>query len=642
MLFQLLGPLEIHDGEAVSRPGAGKAATVLATLLLHRNVWVAVDRIVDVVWPEHAAPPSAEANLKTYVWQLRRILPAGPAGPRIERRPGAYRLRVAPGEVDTDRVDALAAEAARADPALAVERLRAALALWRGRAFEGLHGPGLDAAATTWEERRIELTARLADRLSRAGQGAEAVATLRALTVDAPLREQTWSRLVLALHATGHRADALAAYRRARHLLRTELGVEPGPALAEAHRAVLAASEAARDDLPRDVPLTGRTAELARLRRIAAGDAPVVVIDGLIGVGKTAFAVHAAHRLADGYPDGRLFVPVGTAPPEAILTRLLRALDPSIGSTVDGPTSTVDVPGRSLVDGRIATTDAVAADGRSAAMDADAGAAAVDVLAARWRAALRGRRVLLVLDDVADGDRLAPLLPAAPGCLTLVTTGRRDWHPDGAARMTLHPLGDGDAALVLRSALAAHSATRPGRDADAAVAAIVRRCAGLPAALGDVAARSAVRPQWTVRRLAEEVARDPGPMFGERVRRSVATATRRLDGPALAAWHALARLPAAFGAVAAARILRTTPAAARAALETLVDRGLLEPLPHDAYRAHPALLPARRRPAPADLAVVVGTPPDKAQQSGRHSCKIGAAGRAGSVAATLPTGGTLR
>jgi DNA-binding SARP family transcriptional activator len=547
MLFHLLGPVEIHDAGTVSRPGSGKAAVVLATLLLHRNVWVAVDRLVDVVWPEHAAPPSAEANIKTYVSQLRRVVPAHPDGPRIERRPGAYRLRVTTGELDTDRVDSLAASAARAtaegDPGTAVDLLRAALRLWRGRAFEGLHGSGFDVVSTTFEEQRITLTERLTDLLVRVGRGAEAVVTLRALTVDAPLREQTWSRLVLALHATGHRGEAIATYRRAHRLLTTELGLEPGPALTEAHRLIRAAAPV-HDELPRDVPVAGRDDVLARVCRIATGTAPVVVVDGLVGVGKTAFAVHAAHRLAPGYPDGRFFVALGTGAvgPGSVLRRLLRAIGVPPAETPSD----------------------------------------VEAMAALWRVHLRRRRVLVVLDDAVDGAQVAPLLPGAPGSLTLVTTGRRDWHPDGAARVSLRPLGDADATALVRSAAG-------GRCTASAVASVVGRCGGLPAALRDVTARLLVRPHWTVQRLVDEFDDDPGRVLSDSVRRSVDTATRGLDGPALSAWHALADLPPDFAPQTAARILGLPLFATRTALDTLVERGLLEATPADGYRSHVVL-----------------------------------------------------
>jgi DNA-binding SARP family transcriptional activator len=601
MLFHLLGPLEIHNGAAVIRPGAGKASTVLALLLLHRNVWVPVDRLIETAWPEHAAPPSAEANLKTYVWQLRRMLPPCGDGPRIERRPGAYRLRVAPGELDLDTVETLAAH----------DRLSEAVGLWRGRAFEGFYGAGFDEAATTVEDRRTELVERLADQQIAHGHGSDAIATLRALTADAPLRERAWSRLILALHTNGRRGDALATYRRARDILATELGVGPGPALTEAHRLIHApAGDPAHDDLPRDLPLAGREAALAAVRRAAAGAAPVVVVDGLVGVGKTAFAVHAAHRLAAGYPDGRFFVALGpTAPePAVVLRRLLRA---------------AGVP---------------AAD-----LPSD-----VRALAGLWRAHLRQRRVLLVLDDVGDSERLAPLLPAAPGCLTLVTTGRRDWHLDGAVRVALQPLDAADSAALVRAAAprtpaphapagpaappamahtaAAHialtaagvttagvTATGVGRTdaartgaahADvggclteaAAVAVIVARCGGLPAALRDAAAALQARPHWTVARLAEELAADPCRILSDSVRRSVTAATRRLDGPSLAAWHTLADVPSDFGAPAVARILGLSPSATRTALDTLVERGLLEAPSADGYRSHVVLRLMAARP----------------------------------------------
>ncbi len=97
MLFRVLGPLEVHAAE-VHTLGVSKPAIVLATLLQQPNAWVPVDRIAEATWPGADRPMSAEANLKTYVWQLRRMLP----GPRIDRNGDAYRLRVAPGELDAD------------------------------------------------------------------------------------------------------------------------------------------------------------------------------------------------------------------------------------------------------------------------------------------------------------------------------------------------------------------------------------------------------------------------------------------------------------------------------------------------------------------------------------------------------------
>lgn len=134
MLFRVLGPLEVHAAE-VHALGAGKPALVLATLLQQPNAWVPVDQIAEATWPGADRPASARANLKTYVWQLRRMLPGVPAGARIERNADAYRLRVAPGELDADHARELAVAARR--PGLPPQEARTlverALALWRGR-----------------------------------------------------------------------------------------------------------------------------------------------------------------------------------------------------------------------------------------------------------------------------------------------------------------------------------------------------------------------------------------------------------------------------------------------------------------------------------------------------------------------------
>lgn len=226
MIYRVLGP----------QPGARKPATLMATLLLHANGWVGLEQLIANIWPHRAAPASAERNVRTYVWQLRRTLPDG----RIEARPGAYRLRVEPGERDADVAAALlgAVRAGRsADP---VADLTAALDLWRGRPFEEL---GPDAAAhvvAELDELHRELRERLADEYVRVGRHGEAIALLRELTAEDPLREGTWARLMRALHAAGRRTNALLAYQRVRELLDAELGVEPGPELVRARREVAA------------------------------------------------------------------------------------------------------------------------------------------------------------------------------------------------------------------------------------------------------------------------------------------------------------------------------------------------------------------------------------------------------------------
>lgn len=247
MLFHVLGPLEVHGrGGHVHRLGRGKAATVLATLLQHPNAWVARATLTAATWHEAAAPPSARANLKTYVWQLRHLLPEDRGRSRIESAPGRYRLRVLPGELDAGRVAEHAARAhaavAGAEFATAVGELSAALALWRGRPYDGV------PSAAEESGRLVELHGRLREELGAAqlalGRTGEAAHTLTALTADDPLRERAWACLVRALHAQGRHTEALDAFRRARHVLATELGVRPGRELQAAHDDALGAAAA--------------------------------------------------------------------------------------------------------------------------------------------------------------------------------------------------------------------------------------------------------------------------------------------------------------------------------------------------------------------------------------------------------------
>jgi DNA-binding SARP family transcriptional activator len=444
MLFRVLGPLEVHAAE-VHPLGTGKPAIVLATLLQQPNAWVPLGQLTEALWPGADMPASAEANLKTYVWQLRRILPGAPAGGRIERNGDAYRLRVAPGELDADQARELAAAARRPGlpPPEARELVERALALWRGRPYCGLEPAAAATAGLT--ELRLALREHLAELQLRLEDNDQAVGTLRSVTAEAPLRESAWAHLVRALNAAGRRTEALIAYRRAADVLSAELGVPPGPELLAAERAVLGGGlRPIRRELPRGVRLIGRATELTAVRRAAAGPAPLVLVEGAAGIGKTALAVQAAHLLAPAFPDGQFFLPL-RRPVAMLLDRLLRSLG---------------VPGTDLP-------------------------SEVDEKVARWRSELAGRRVLLVLDDARTRDQVWPLLPAGADSLVMVTARRLDGHLDGALRLPLGPL-DPAAATSLYAALAGPADERA-----------IRSCHGNPAAL-----RAAAATPTTLRRAA--------------------------------------------------------------------------------------------------------------------------------------------
>jgi DNA-binding SARP family transcriptional activator len=234
MLFHVLGPIEVHAAGA-HLAVAGKPAMVLATLLLHRNAWVSLDELADHVWPDGRAPLSAVANLRTYVWRLRRELPE-PG--RLDGLGDMYRLHARPDEVDAGRAAEILRDAARvADPAMALSMVDEALGWWRGRPYAGLP---FAVEADQLNELQLDLRELRAALLPALGRPAEAVTELRTVLTVAPLREGAWAGLVRTLAATGRRAEALLAYRRAAELLGAELGVEPGPELAAARRLVLA------------------------------------------------------------------------------------------------------------------------------------------------------------------------------------------------------------------------------------------------------------------------------------------------------------------------------------------------------------------------------------------------------------------
>ncbi|MET9269365.1 BTAD domain-containing putative transcriptional regulator [Kribbella sp. NPDC003557] len=236
MLFRVLGPVEIDGTDAVSYIRADKPRALLALLLVKANTWVAVGEMIDTVWAGKTPPVSAERNIGTYIWQLRRTLPPlGADGQRIESRSKAYRIRVEAGELDSDRLQALLTAGDESldagDAAAAVKHLESAQALWRGTPYEGLVTDGHQPEVARLAELHWSVRERLADALIGTSRFADAIALCRSLTTEDPLRETNWVRLLVAYRNAGRRADALAAYQKARSALVDELGTEPGPEL---------------------------------------------------------------------------------------------------------------------------------------------------------------------------------------------------------------------------------------------------------------------------------------------------------------------------------------------------------------------------------------------------------------------------
>ncbi|MER5601386.1 BTAD domain-containing putative transcriptional regulator [Streptomyces sp. NPDC002265] len=249
--FGLLGPPVLYDTcgtrDACGIPdvravGSPKVRTLLAALLLEAGRVVSVGSLKDTLWGG-APPASAQASLHNHVTRLRRLLDDPE---RLRATPPGYVLRVDEGELDVHVFErrlavARGAHAAR-DWELVVRECLAALALWRGTPLSGLPSEvGGYAFVQRLKEARLLLEdwrydAELAVGGSRLGA---LVPELAALAAEHPLRESYHRQLMLALHRTGRRAEALAVHRDLRSRLVGELGVEPGPGVREAHVEVL-------------------------------------------------------------------------------------------------------------------------------------------------------------------------------------------------------------------------------------------------------------------------------------------------------------------------------------------------------------------------------------------------------------------
>jgi DNA-binding SARP family transcriptional activator len=200
---------------------------------------------VEALWGERV-PGSAVGGLRTYVSGLRRMLGMGGAagGPRIVALPGGYQLMVAFQELDLLAFERCADEGQRAladgQVVLAAARLRQALGLWRGRAFEDVPlGGRLDGELARLQERQLVVVEAWVEASLALGQHDRLVPELRQLVVAEPLRERLWGQWMLALYRSGRQAEALAAYQQLRGRLVEELGIEPSPPLQQLQRQIL-------------------------------------------------------------------------------------------------------------------------------------------------------------------------------------------------------------------------------------------------------------------------------------------------------------------------------------------------------------------------------------------------------------------
>jgi DNA-binding SARP family transcriptional activator/tetratricopeptide (TPR) repeat protein len=483
--YQLLGPVELLGADGPVRLGGPKQRTVLALLLLNANRVVSEQRFVSMVWGVDA-PLSVRGQLQMYVSQLRKLI----GEPVIVRRPPGYLIQVRPGELDLGVFEERVRQArdlATDRSGEAAEELRSALDLWRGPALGGVTPRLMDREGPVLSDRRLGVLEEYFDVRLAAGQHDRIMVEVREAAEENPLRERLQAQLMLALHQAGRTADALAVYAATRSLLVAEKGMEPGPLLRETQSRLLRdegrtgpVSSSAAVPVPRQLSadisvFAGRSVQLARLDALLSSDgdppAPVVVISGGAGVGKTALAVHWAHRAQRRFPDGQLYVN-------------LRGFDPSGNETAPDEVARGFLGALNLPAAQIPVN--------------------ADAVFSLYRSLLADKRVLIVLDNARDAEQVRPLLPASPGCLTVVTS--RDQMSslvaaEGAVPVVLGLPSASEAREMLTRRL---GSARVDREPEAVVE-LAALCARLPLALAIVTARAVTNPGFPLSTLVDEL-----------------------------------------------------------------------------------------------------------------------------------------
>jgi DNA-binding SARP family transcriptional activator/tetratricopeptide (TPR) repeat protein len=494
--FRVLGTIEADDDGHPIDLGHLRQRWVLAVLLIEANRMVSVEQLQNRVWGQHP-PQRADGTLRTYLCRLRRAL-VGTVDVEIVRRPGGYRLVVDPMAVDLHRFEDLVSRARTADTDDAAALLDQALGLWRGDAFGGLDCPWLNSLRENLDRQRLAAILDRNDLALADGDHGRLLAELSGCAASHPLDERLTAQLMLTLYRCARQADALETYDRTRRLLADEFGTDPGPTLRQLHRQILVADpvlaappraatvpvrKTAEIPTPRQLPatprsFTGRSAELTALGTILdrapeSGSAmTIAAIGGAGGVGKTWLALRWAHDNTARFPDGQLYVD-------------LHGFDPAVEPL--SPAATM----RGFL-------DAFGVD--AATVPADPAAQA-----GLYRSLVSGRRMLVLLDNARDSAQVAPLLPGTATCTVLVTSRHRlpglvTEH--GARPLALEALRAGEAREMLTGRLGVDRVTAEPQAVDI----LLRWCAGLPLALGVVAARATVHPGSRLAAFAAELA----------------------------------------------------------------------------------------------------------------------------------------
>jgi DNA-binding SARP family transcriptional activator/tetratricopeptide (TPR) repeat protein/DNA-binding Xre family transcriptional regulator len=554
MAYRMLGELEIGvPGRLIDLP-AGATLMVLAALLINANRSVSKAMLIHLAWDSDDV---GEAQLPKRIGMLRDLLVQ--VGRRDDLRTHAgfgYELRVATDDVDVlcfqqllRQADEVGMQQRTGDE---IGLLRQALGLWRGpHPLSNVSGQAFRHDTVALEQRHKRAAARLFELEFRRGNHDGVLDELILIAGYYPADRRLCEQLMIAAYRCGHVADVSEAYERYRAALAEETGSDPDPLLRNLHFAIARGDQSAISaveaeltkragtrpvrlaltvpaQLPRPAELVGREDLAAEvtwlLRREPRPGAPVIVISGPGGIGKTALALCAAHESRDRYPDGQLFMELRGA----------------TGNVVD--------------------TSEVAAQFLHALSASRVPETKAERLA-EYRTLLAGRRILIVLDDAADGWQVSELLPASPGCAVLVTARQRLPEITGAHHLaSLEPLDHADAVeLFLRLVRDAGIEIDPD---PGAVDRVVTLCGGLPLALRIAGAlRVHDHPRPTAE-LAERLARQGPEAFAYgrlSVARTIGAGFERLNPAARQLFLGLGLLPLiGFGLWTAAAMLDYT------------------------------------------------------------------------------------
>jgi DNA-binding SARP family transcriptional activator len=565
--FRILGSVEvISEGESLEL-GTAKQRAVLAALLVDAETPVTADTLVDRIW-DQSPPAGARRVVQAHISRIRSVLATvtRDTGDQaaLQRTAGSYVLRVPNQRVDLHRARSLVRQARETNLSEAVraDRLREAVDCWRGEPLAGVDGDWFARIREGLARQRLEVLVEWADAELRLGHQAEVIELLRAPVADQPTHEPMVEQLMRALAAAGHPAEAMELYASTRTLLAEQLGASPGARLQATHMAILrdespaplvpapAPVVVAHRGLPPDIAeFTGRSAEVAALAEACGSPSPtapaMTAIVGTGGVGKTRLALHLAHRLraAGQFEDGQIYLDLrgftdagDPADPRQALGELLRLLGVPAGDIPDGVAS------------------------RSAVL----------------RDRVAGRRVLLLLDNVADERQVESLLPGSPTC-TVLMTARRTPAIDGVGVLDLDVFTEAEALELLSAVI---GADRVSAELTAA-GQLVRRCGLLPLAVAIAGRRLRARPAWPIAHLAARIAGDRGALDelsvgGRGVHAVLTQSYRRLDPAQQRTLRLLGRQPGDdWTARSAADLTGADVADTERILEHLLDHHLL-------------------------------------------------------------------